>query len=222
MQKIEEYLEFIDTRGPDEYNQVENIDWMQININWWVWNPCKGKSSKMFLELLKEYDFDGIQSVLDLWTGSWILALYMHRLGIPNIVATDNMPQAVENAQINADMNHATNMKIIQSDLFQNLVGKFDLVLFNAPATHPLRRNVPEKLQPLWSTEENIRLRFLQNLWNYLNPKGKALLMFSIFEDYNPIPAELLSKYNFSYKTLKTSKWELSESGIIEIQMIDN
>jgi len=212
-----EYLDFIDTRGPDSIEKTEIVGGITLSIKPGVWNPNKGKSTKMFLELLKDYSLKNISSVLDIGTGSGILSLYLYKEGIKDIVATDYMDEALVNARKNIKLNNAQEIEVKKSDLFSSIDRKFDLIIFNAPATHPLRQKVSRLLEPLWSPEENIRLRFLQSLSDFLSKNGKALLMYSKFDDYNPIPENMLKKFPFSYKILKTNRGELSESGIIEI-----
>lgn len=218
MKKIEEYLEFIDTRGPDSDNHSEIIQDLTLDVDAGVWNPSKGKSTKMFLELLGEYPLENIHSVLEIGTGCGVLALYLYKKGIRNIVATDYMKEVINSAKKNIKLNNANEIKLKKTDLFSGIKGKYDLIIFNAPATHPMRRKIPKLLEPLWSKEENIRLRFLESLADFLTPDGSALLMYSRFHDYDPIPKRVLKKFPFSYKTLKTSAGELSESGVIEIK----
>jgi methylase of polypeptide subunit release factors len=171
----------------------------------------------MFLELLENYPLEDISSVLDIGTGSGILSLYLYKKGIKDIVATDYMDEALVSVRENIKLNNAQKIEVKKSDLFSSIDRKFDLIVFNAPATHPMRQQVPRLLEPLWSPEENIRLRFLQSLSDFLSKNGRALLMYSKFDDYNPIPEKELNKFPFSYKILKTNRGELSESGIIEI-----
>lgn len=216
---IKEYLEFIDLRAPASHDSEEKIGDLTFKVKSNVWNPNKGKSSKMFVTLFKNYSLDNVESTLDIGTGSGILTLLLWKRGVKNITATDNMEESIINAKENFKLLNAKNIKLVKSDLFSNISGKFDLIIFNAPATHPLRKNISNKLLPLWSPEKNIRIRFLNSLKKHLTKNGRALLMTSKFIDFNPLPEEVLKKYPFSYKYLLKSKGELSESGIIEIKL---
>lgn len=216
---IEDYLKFIDSRGPDKNNSDENIEGLSMVVDSLVWNPKKGKSTKMFIELLRDYPLDNVKSALDMGMGAGVLALLLWKRGVKNILAVDNMEESVMCAQKNVDSIAAgSEIDVRLSDLFSNVKGTFDLILFNAPATHPLRRDVPRCLMGLWSPEENIRVRFLDDLDIYLNDGGRALLMYSRFSDYDPIPEEVLERYPFSYSYLVTSKGDMSESGVLEIR----
>ncbi len=218
MKDIDEYLGHIDSRGPDAADHNESIAGISIRVGSGVWDPGKGKSTKMFLEVLDGYPIRPDTSVLDIGTGSGILSLFLYRKGLRDILATDNMSESVANAKDNMKRNGASEVRVSESDLFSNIEETFDLILFNAPATHPKRRNLPRILEPLWSAEENIRVRFLKSLSRFLNPGGAALLMYSKFSDFDPIPHEVLETFPFEYKILRTSKGEMSESGIIEIR----
>jgi len=216
---IEEYLRFIDSRGPDEDDAREEVDGISIAVDSLVWNPNKGKSTKMFMQILHEYPLGDVHSALDLGTGSGILALLLWEKGVRNILAVDNMEESIMCARKNIELAGAENdIEIQLSDLFSNIKGSFDLILFNAPATHPLRKDISRMLMGLWSPEENIRVRFLDSVNNHLNKGGRALLMYSRFVDYDPIPEEVLEKYPFSYSYLITNIGDMSESGILEIR----
>lgn len=217
MTKIEDYLSHIDSRGPDSERSDEIIDGMGLVVGPLVWNPNKGKSTKLFIETLKEYPLDNIRSVLDVGTGCGILSVIVKNRGIEKVIAVDNMREAVENARENFKLAKQEDIEIRLSDLFSNVTEKFDLVLFNAPASHPLRKNISRILQPLWSNEDNIRLRFLDQLEAHLTENGKALLLDSKFVDYDPLPEETLVNYPFSFKVLKENNGELSETRVIEI-----
>jgi len=215
---LDEYLSFIDSRAPDLLKHYETVEGIRIEINPGVWNPNKGKSSKMFIEVLRDYDLSGVHNALDIGTGSGILALILWKRGVRDILAVDNMEEAVENAVYNFRINNAQ-IEVRKSDLFSDVDGCYDLILFNAPAIHPKRRNVPRLMWPLWSLEENIAMRFLRELKDYLTENGRALLMYSRFPDYDPIPESKLDDMPFSYTYLTRDNSSLSESGIIEFRL---
>lgn len=71
--------------------------------------------------------------VLDLCTGSGCIALLVKKLCPQcHVVASDISPSALEVARMNADV-MGLEVEFVQSDLFSNLTGRFDLVLSNPP-----------------------------------------------------------------------------------------
>ncbi|MFH0819404.1 MAG: class I SAM-dependent methyltransferase [bacterium] len=215
---ILKYLEFIDSRAPDNKQQNLIIEGMPLRIYPGVWNPKKGKSSKMFIEILKDYSLRETNSALDLGTGSGILALILWKRGVQKIVAADIMDEALENAEYNFRQNKASKIEIRKSNLFSDIQERFDLIIFNAPATHPLRKEVLLGKHSLWSSEENILKRFLSEIKGHLTKNGRALLMYSKFVDFDPLSQQPLEKNPLSYSYLITNKGDLSESSIIEIK----
>src|SRR3989344_5449295 len=64
--------------------------------------------------------------VLDVGTGSGILADKAKKSGAKSVLATDTNKEAVASVK-------SRNIKSIQSNLFQKVVGKFDLIICNPP-----------------------------------------------------------------------------------------
>ena len=69
--------------------------------------------------------------VLDLGTGTGYVGIYLSKRG-SRVEAIDISPRAVEVATENA-IESGTSMLVYQSDLFGNVKGKFDLIVWNAP-----------------------------------------------------------------------------------------
>ena len=77
-------------------------------------------------------------SLLDLCTGSGALAIALkHERPFLNISASDISPEALKLAQHNATRllggGHLGNLNFIESDLFENISGKFNIIISNPP-----------------------------------------------------------------------------------------
>ena len=85
------------------------------------------------LELLLLGSGITISSVLDLGTGTGLLAIAAAKLGVKRVTALDNNPLAVEVAQANAERNHCTDIVTVrQHDLMDGLPDMhYDLVITN-------------------------------------------------------------------------------------------
>ena len=70
------------------------------------------------------------QSLLDVGTGTGILAIYGAKLGIKEIVAVDIDPLAIEAAQKNCQLNKVKNIKLIKGSITKG-IGSFDWVVAN-------------------------------------------------------------------------------------------
>jgi len=72
------------------------------------------------------------QAVLDVGTGSGILAIASAKLGAREVVATDIDDAALDAAQENATRNGCIDfIRFVKSDLLRQVSGQFDIVLSN-------------------------------------------------------------------------------------------
>ena len=71
----------------------------------------------------------GVESLLDIGTGSGILAIHARKLGIPHVKAVEIDELACINARENFELNHVADMKLY-SDLSQ-VKGIFDVIVAN-------------------------------------------------------------------------------------------
>lgn len=74
----------------------------------------------------------GSATILDLCTGSGALAIALKKMCGANVTASDISEQALSLARENAQLNDA-NIEFIHSDLFENIDGKFDVIVTNPP-----------------------------------------------------------------------------------------
>ena len=74
---------------------------------------------------------DGTWSLLDVGTGSGILALYGERIGARRILAIDTDPEALRWAKRNISLNGQSEVIQLSSDPLEALEEKFDLIVAN-------------------------------------------------------------------------------------------
>jgi ribosomal protein L11 methyltransferase len=87
-------------------------------------------TTRMCLQAVEEHLKPG-DRVLDLGTGSGILAIAAAKLGAGSVLALDNDPLAVRVAQANVESNGVRNTVTIQLGSLDKAAGEFDLVLVN-------------------------------------------------------------------------------------------
>jgi ribosomal protein L11 methyltransferase len=108
-------------------------------------------STRLCMELLQDANPSGL-SVLDLGTGSGILAIAAAKLGSNSVTAVDIDPVAVKVAQENAQTNQlGDKIRILQGDLVTAIPGEtYDLVVANiiASVIVELLPQVPQVLKP--------------------------------------------------------------------------
>lgn len=92
------------------------------------------ESTKMCLDLLQSLGMEG-KSVIDVGTGSGILALAAAKLGAEHVEAYDIDDNAVKSAKENCALNNLDDKIIVaNANLLDKTAGKFDVVLANITA----------------------------------------------------------------------------------------
>jgi release factor glutamine methyltransferase len=124
--------------------------------------------------------------VLDIGTGSGILAIYAAELGAAEVVATDIDRHALKNARENVTSHGLSHtIKVIESDMFDKVTGKFDMIIANLPI-----------LDSFWNDRTgpvaDIYQRFIDGLRSRLTPNGVALLGFASFGDMKAVDELIL------------------------------
>ncbi len=139
--------------------------------------------------------------ILDIGTGSGAIAISLKSsLKDSNVVASDISNDALEIAKLNAKINNQT-IEFIESDIFSNIEGKFDIITSNPPYISK-RENVDELVynnEPhlaLFANEEGLYFyrKILEDAYKYLNEK--FLIIFEIPEDKDK---ELTNLVKISY-----------------------
>ena len=138
------------------------------------------------VEIALELDFPKPARILDLGCGSGVLGLSIaHKLGTDceQLLLADLSTDALSLSQENAEAQQIP-AEFIESDLFKQITGTFDLIVANLPYIPETERDSlePEVLHDpemaLFSGEDGLDLlrRFSRECLNYLNPKGVVAL----------------------------------------------
>jgi len=150
--------------------------------------------------------------VLDMGTGSGIQSDNLIKLGIKpeNITAVDINKKALQQVK-------QLGVNIIESNLFDNVGSSFDLILFNPPYL-PANKHDRKPDTTGGKKGNEIIIRFISQLSNYLTTKGVALFLTS---SLTPISNTLLEIKKQYYKTAKiaTKKLFFEELSIWELKI---
>ncbi len=87
-------------------------------------------TTRLVMRLMKGIDFSN-RSVLDIGTGTGILAILAQQLGANKIVGTEIEPWALENAEENFAMNNINTFKLIDANVQADNYGLYDVVIAN-------------------------------------------------------------------------------------------
>ena len=165
--------------------------------------------------LLKEQviKFARDKSVLDLGSGSGILAIAAEKAGAKSVLASDINEESIKHIK-------NLNIKAIKSNLFASIKGKFDLIIFNPPYL-PLDKREPFDSQ-LATTGgkkgDEIILLLLKQSKYHLNKDGIILLLLSSLTPRKRI-ISLLKSLSLKYKIISSKNlfmetlevWEISK-----------
>jgi release factor glutamine methyltransferase len=135
-----------------------------------IYEPAE--DSYLLQKQVKKFVKKGMK-VLDMGTGSGIQALTVFKLDA-QVVAVDINPECVEQVS-------KLGIKTIESDLFQNIKEKFDLIIFNPPYL-PLDEREPKDSQLSTTggkTGSEVLNDFLKKAKDYLEKDGKILIVVS-------------------------------------------
>ena len=147
------------------------------------------ETTSQIVSMMLETDFQG-ETVLDMGSGTAVLAILAKKLGAARTVAIDNDEWAYRNAFTNCELNGIEDIEIILGDA-HSIEGKFDVVLANI--------------------NRNILLRDMHLYVAAMNPK--AHIFFSGFynEDLESIKAEA-ERLGLSYRRhLCRNNWVAAE-----------
>jgi ribosomal protein L11 methyltransferase len=86
-------------------------------------------TTRLCLAALQQFDVKG-STVIDIGTGSGVLAIAAMLLGAARVIAIDDDPDAIQAARENVELNHV-NVDLRVADLRTIVLSRFDLVLAN-------------------------------------------------------------------------------------------
>jgi release factor glutamine methyltransferase len=131
--------------------------------------------------LVKNFKIKKGERVLDIGTGSGVIAIFACYRGAGKVVAVDINPAAIKSARYNAKM-HDFSKKIVvkRSNLFENIgKEKFDVITANLPFRNKFAHDVVAKSQ--WDTNLKTNEEFFKNVRKHLAPKGRIYFAQSDF-----------------------------------------
>ncbi len=117
------------------------------------------------------------ERALEMGCGSGILSMHMAKAGA-SVTAADLDENAVAATRNSAMMNGLA-VRTVQSDLFDSVAGRFDLIVFNPPY---LRGEVLGREDLCWAGGEDgvaLTKRFLAQAMEHLQPGGRIVLLIS-------------------------------------------
>lgn len=177
-----------------------------FHINEFVFNPT-GMTSRylaLYLFMNNQCLFAG-KRVLDMGTGTGLMAITMAKHGASEVIASDISPLAVGNTQANIkQFKLQDKITVVLGDLFENITGKFDFIIFN----HPFFGDDPMEGNTIAASMLNngaLIQRFLKEVPDFLNPHVPVMMPFYSIAGAKNDPVIQGLKYGFNVQTTFTT-----------------
>lgn len=142
-----------------------------------VLNPTVMVASTFAKHLYENNTLFKDKTVFDVGTGSGLQGIVCASTGARTVVCGDLTEHATRNASLNIERCKLENAHAVQSDLFENLPGTADVILFN----HPFFPTKPLSDSPVsiaMFDEGGLLKRFLNEAKKRLNPKGIIIMPY--------------------------------------------
>ncbi len=154
--------------------------------------------------------------VLELGTGSGIQALAaIENPNVREVLAVDINPEAIKRLQKVIDERKLRKIKVIQSDLFENVYAHFSTIIFNPPYL-PQDKGIEDAALYGGKKGWELSARFFEKVSSHLLPAGKILFLFSTLTNKEKIH-ELIEQNLLGYKQLASQKLAFEELYVYEI-----
>lgn len=157
-------------------------------------------------KIINTVDRNSQLKVLDIFCGSGCIGLALLK-NFPHASCTfaDINPDYLSQTQQNAEINFIdeSRLELIQSDVFQNITEKFDLIVANPPYVsdrEPADESIKhEPLEAIFAPNNGFELidRFLLGAQDHLNNDGRFFMEFG--ETQKDLIENSLKKYRYSY-----------------------
>ena len=152
------------------------------------------------------------KKTLDMGSGSGFLAILMVQQGA-DATASDINEEAVRTVKLNAKNNNA-GVKVISSDLFEKIEGKFDIIVFTPPYLPEKTLHRDKQFYGGKSGREVIE-RFIKDSGKHLKKEGKIFIVFSSITGEKKV-TELFESYGFTSNIVARQKVPWEELIVVE------
>ena len=183
--KLEEGLNKLKEGKPVQYI-VGNVDFYDVNllVNENVLIPRFETETLVEKTINYAKNLKEPLDILDVGTGSGAIAIALARHLPSRVLATDISKEALKIAEENAKRN-SVNITFQQSDIFENVEGKFDIIISNPPyiSKEEIIDPLVEKNEPhIALYADNNGLYFYQKILKNVKPylKEKSIIAFEI------------------------------------------
>lgn len=132
------------------------------------------------------------QTFLEIGCGTGAVSLLVGKRAKSGI-GVDINPAAVKNANLNKKLLGIQNVKFVYSNIFENVKGKFDVIICNPP--YSPYKTADEVEMMFWDEENSMKTKFFNQVRDYVKPDGLVYFGWADFEDIDQeLPDKLAKK----------------------------
>ena len=122
----------------------------------------------------------GDENFLEVGCGTGVVSIAVAKKAAHG-VGVDINERAVINSQHNARAQGVTNLDFLVSNVFENVTGKFDVIICNPPySKHEVRDTIDRMF---WDPEDEMKRMFFKEVGAYLKPGGRIYFGWADFAD---------------------------------------
>jgi release factor glutamine methyltransferase len=190
------------------------------------WDP---RDTKSLRNLIREDGLTADKEVLEIGTGSGLLALCCLKAGAKKVVATDVNPSAIANAIFNAEQLDFADRLVVRlvpledSSAFSVIAPeeKFDLIISNPPWVNQQPKTIDE--YALYDANFALMKSLFDGLRDHLKPGGRVLLAYGCVDAINTME-KLANEREFGFiirdtRNLDDLPEEFLPGMLVEIQV---
>lgn len=154
--------------------------------------------------------------MLDMGTGNGEIAIECAKRG-SKVTAVDIDPEAIDYARKRA-RKEGVRIKFVLSNLFENVQGKYDTIVFNPPYLPGEAKSIKDLQWAGGEYGDDITIKFLKEAWRYLKTYGEIYIILSSFNRLNeilkmPYRFALLDKIKLSFHEIYLYRAEKLKNG---------
>lgn len=152
--------------------------------------------------IVKNYTINPSDEVLDLCTGSGVIAIFSAIKGAKKVLATDISPDAVKSAKENVKRHKLdSKIEVRLSDMFDNIKPeeKFDVITMNPPFTPHSASDYAE--QTVWDDNLKVQDKFFKGVDKHLKKNGRIYMSQAKFGAIDEMK-EKAKKFGFKIKLI--------------------
>jgi len=163
---------------------------MQIRANTGVY--ATSGDSELMVETVKILP---TETFLEIGCGTGVISIAISKHASSGI-GVDINDLAVENSKFNAERHGTKNIQFFRSNIFENVNGKFDIIVCNPPYTnHDVSDNIDRMY---WDPNDEMKRTFFKQVGNFLKEDGKIYFGWADFGDIDvDLPLKLADENGF-------------------------